>query len=87
MKKKNKLMKSPLSPCDIEVLIHYYSTSSSHPRIDAGAIQESTLMFRNCGMIKPIKGEPNAFEATPKGSDMVESLCNTPEARPIYFPK
>jgi hypothetical protein len=77
-------MKSPLSPSDIEVLLHCHTTPGPHPRLDAPAVQEALRMFRGCAMIEVVEpkftpGGGSAFNTTPKGDAFVKALCNTPE--------
>ena len=69
-------MKSPLSPCDIDVLIWYHVHPHVHPNSDAPAVRESTAMWVRSGMLA-MDGE--LFTTTPKGAAMVRALCRTPE--------
>lgn len=77
-------MKSPLSPSDIEVLIHHYACPAIHPRADAPAVQEAIEMFLDCGMMAldttPAgKSGWHSFHVTKKGEYFIDKLCNTVE--------
>ena len=76
-----KPMKSPLSPSDLEVLIHCHTVPSPHPRREARAIAEAIRMFHDAGMIEQDldKGGSLIFRTTPKGAVFLTALCYTPE--------
>ena len=76
-------MKSPLSPDDIEVLLHYFVNPCEHPRYKAPAVQSAIDMFIGCGILEP-SGGPSPWKTTEKGSAMVRALCRTPEPQLIY---
>jgi hypothetical protein len=74
-------MKSPLSPSDIEVLLHCHTTPARHPRFEAEAVQRAISMFVQAGMVvhNPQPGEYHVYTTTDKGDAFIEALLNTPE--------
>ena len=77
-----KKMKNPLSPSDLEVLIHYHTSPTWHPRRDAPAVIAGTKMFLDCGMIQDKGLSPDAdwpYTTTEKGRAFIQALCRTPE--------
>lgn len=80
-------MKSPLSPSDIEVLLHCYSCPSQHPRRHAPAVEEAFEMFEGCGMIvrtdETYEGY-RVWRTTDKGAFFVDKLCNMQEPIPYF---
>ena len=75
-------MKTPLSPSDIEVLLHCHTTPGPHPRRGAPAVAAALDMFERAGMIHTEWQDSNTVKAhptTPKGDAFVKALCNTPE--------
>ena len=80
-------MKSPLTPNDIEVLIHCYCCHAPHPRIEAPAVRESLLMWLDNAFIEQLSGTEitATFRTTPKGTAMIKALCRTPEPRCVYL--
>ena len=74
-------MKTPLSPSDIEVLLHCHTTPSRHPRFDAEAVQRAISMFVQSGLVMhmPQPTEHHVYPTTAKGDAFVKALCNTPE--------
>ena len=74
-------MKTPLSPSDIEVLLHCHVSPSRHPRLEAEAVLQAIGMFVQTGMVahNPQPGEHHVYTTTPKGDAFIEALLNTPE--------
>lgn len=75
-------MKTPLSCCDLEVLIWCHTTPQVHPRITAVAVKESLKMFLACGMIK--ESEEGVYQTTDKGEAMIKALQGIPEPIAIW---
>lgn len=71
-------MKSPLSPLDINVLLHCHSCPSKYPQHEAPAVKSSLAMLIHAGMISKQPGK-DYYNTTPKGEVFIEALCNTPE--------
>jgi len=83
-------MKHPLSPSDIEVLIHCHVSPAPHPRFHAPAVREALDMWERCGFIhcsrdgfEPVV-TPTVYETTTKGKAMIEALCNVEEPRQVW---
>ncbi len=74
-------MKSPLSPCDINVLLHCHVSPEPHPAAGAPAVKESYDMFKKSGLI--VRNN-NAWVTTAKGDAFVAALCRTPEPVAIW---
>jgi hypothetical protein len=81
-------MKSPLSPLDIDVLLHCYTSQLPHPNIMNIEIQNSIIMFNKCGMIAPIKKYYDVgqrpiydvvFRTTEKGIAFINTILCTKE--------
>lgn len=78
-------MKTPLSPSDIEVLLHCHVCPAPHPRSGAPAVRAAIDMFAYADMIEVWEptggalGEPSYWRTTDKGDAFVKALCNTPE--------
>jgi len=81
-------MKHPLSPSDIEVLIHCHVSPYPHPRRNAPAVCEALDMWEHCGFIHCtwFGDSTNAptYETTTKGRAMIEALCNVEEPRQVW---
>ena len=83
-----KKMKTPLSPSDLEVLIHYHTTPTWHPRRDAPAVIAGTKMFLDCGMIQNKGLSPDAdwpYTTSEKGRAFIQALCCTPEPECSWY--
>lgn len=77
-------MKTPLSPSDIEVLLHCHTCTAPHPRLEAPEVQDAFDMFSRSGMIVWVPGQAHQsnkphYITTPKGDAFIEALLNTPE--------
>jgi|GEM_PF-2209448 len=82
-------MKSPLSPLDIEVLLHYATAGTPHPRHYCFAVEESTDMWVKCAVLMPApvtSGMPvtHQYVATSKGRAIVSMLCNIKEPTQVW---
>jgi hypothetical protein len=71
------------TPNDIEIILHYYCTSSPHERIDAPAVLESIEMFKHNEMLYD-KQERGCYGLTNKGIAWVQMLQSLPFPRQIY---
>lgn len=81
-------MKYPLSPLDIGVLLHCYTSPLPHPNIINIDIQNSIVMFASCDMITPIGKHDRAnsrpitdvvFSTTEKGRAFINTILGTKE--------
>lgn len=76
-------MKSPLSPSDIEVLLHCLVSPASHPRHDAPAVQGALAMFVKADMLTYTHTDNqtgrHVYGTTSKGDAFIEAILNTPE--------
>lgn len=75
-------MKTPLSPSDIEFILHCYYSPVPHPRLHAPAIQESLAMFLESKMI--VRTPNGDYNTTAKGDAFIKLLCKTPEPLPAW---
>ncbi len=68
-----------MTPNDIDVLLHYYVSSTEHPRINSPAVKETIHNFIDNGLIQStdVVGQ-HQYETTPKGSAHVAQLCALP---------
>ncbi len=67
-----------MTPNNIEVLLHFYTTSAPHPRRDAQAVINATQLLLEFKCIEPSPGpsERNCYRTTPLGAAWVRALCN-----------
>lgn len=77
-------MKSPLSPSDIEVLLHCHTCPAPHPRLEAPAVQDAIHTFAKAGMVSWVPGQTAHhgqpyYITTPKGDAFIQALLHTPE--------
>lgn len=77
-------MKSPLSPSDIEVLLHCHTCPEPHPRLKAVAVEEALAMFEDCDMISKV-GRADIYTTTAKGKMFIRMLCETPAPIEIWI--
>lgn len=64
------------TPNDIEILIHCYTCPAPHPRIEAGAVQETIKRFVSDGIIEQCGEE--FYHTTEKGKAWLESILQVP---------
>lgn len=67
-----------MTPNDIEVLLHYHSSSELHPRLDAPAVQDAINMFEDNGILHKIPHSFGLWHTTKRGEALVQMLCSTP---------
>lgn len=66
-----------MTPNDIEILIHYYSSLRHHPRLDAPAVSGAIDDFMMRGLL--ISNSSNSgYEVTDLGRAHIAQLCNLP---------
>ena len=76
-------MSKCLTPNDVDVLLHYYTSDVPHKRIDVPAVRESTDSFLRYGVIYKI-GASDCYSTTPLGKAYVQAICSTPLPRMKY---
>lgn len=62
------------TPNNIEVLLHYHVSPTSHPRSYAPAVRNVTKKFLELGVIKK---DGKSYQTTKLGEAWVKALCNT----------
>lgn len=72
------------SPNNIEVLLHYHTDPRPHPRGDAPAVHDATVMLLALGCIQAAD-EPGAYRTTEKGQAWVDALCNVEMPREAFI--
>ena len=75
------------SPNNIEVLLHYHTTPTVHPRIDTPAVADATAMLLHAGCIEREQEHDGQYRTTPKGQAWVKALCNVEIPREAYVDK
>lgn len=70
------------TPNNINVLLHYHTKPTPHPRSDAPAVIEVTDMLHREGCIYDEKG---CWCTTDKGQAWVMALCNTEIPRELFL--
>ena len=66
-----------MTPNDIEVLIHYHTTGTIHPRATAPAVCNSIDIFVRKGILEQRDGD--IYHTTKKGTALMCALCCTPD--------
>lgn len=83
-----KLMKSPLDPYDIRVLLHCHTDPSPIEDQDRAPVTFSSLaMFEACGMVELLGTDARGLKSyitTPKGIAFVRALLGTREPIPEW---
>ena len=74
-----------MSPLDIEVLIHYNSSATQHPRIHAPAVQETIKKFMKDGILEPDEVETHIHRTTARGRALLKVICATPYPEPVWL--
>ena len=70
-----------MTPNEIEVLIHYHTSRTAHPRLNAPAVQAAVRMFEQTGIFEQDNG---IYHTTDRGKALVQVLCNTPFPREAW---
>jgi hypothetical protein len=77
-------MNKPLTPNELEILIHCHTTPTAHPRHDAPAVQEALAWFMEDGIIKPTD-TCRVFTTTNKGRAWLSDILATPMPRQAWI--
>ena len=64
-----------MTPNEIEILIHYHTTLSVHPRIDAQAVIGAIERLLKQGLIIRMHGQ-EYYTTTLRGKAHIQQLCN-----------
>ena len=64
-----------ITPLHLELLIHYYSTCTCHPRATAPASVRFTQELLDAGLIQTRLGTDSGFETTRTGTAHILALC------------
>ena len=72
-----------MTPNDIDVLLHCYTSPEPHPRQDAPAVRESIQWFLTEGLIQPEK-DRGVYSTTDRGAAHVRQLCALPWPKPAW---
>ena len=67
-----------MTPNDIEILLHFYTTPEPHERMDALAVKEAIESFLERKILVYDNGDAR-FHVTGKGEKLVHMLCETPD--------
>jgi hypothetical protein len=73
-----------MTPSDIEVLLHYNTIGTPHPRIHAPAVRQGIEWFVRMDVLAPTVDE-GAYELTPRGKALLSLLCNTLMPTPAWL--
>jgi hypothetical protein len=68
------------TPLHLELLIHYYSTCSRHPRAGSPASVRFTQELQDAGLIRPCETD-SGFKTTSTGTAHILALCAMPITR------
>jgi len=74
-------VKTPLTPIDLMVLLHYHCFTEPLPGFPSCSDPElrSTQMWLQSGMIKPRGEQTGYYVTTDKGNAFVLAMCKLPE--------
>jgi hypothetical protein len=70
-----------MSPNDIDILIHYHCSSKLHEWHDMPAVQESTEMFVNDGILQ---WDNDTYRTTEMGRAWLKMIIKTPYPRQAW---
>lgn len=80
-----------MTPNDIDILLHYYTTINSHPRLEAPAVRESIDGFLKDGILDHCNADPSQkhglYYTTERGNALVALLCSTPYPAQAWIDK
>jgi len=65
-----------MTPCMLEVFLHYYVSPAPHERFSAPAVQESICFFLNNGLFE--HRDSNIYGVTEKGKAWIDAVLATP---------
>lgn len=71
-----------MTPNDIDVLLHYYTSPEPHEQVNAPSVREAIASFveREIFVCRPVvNAYGNSYEVTEKGRKLVVMLCATPD--------
>ena len=66
------------TPCEIDVLLHYYTTPERHEHDTAGAVVSAISRFIKDGMIQTDSQSASGYRVTEKGEFFITMLMSTP---------
>ena len=67
-----------MTPNDVDVLLHYYTTMEPHERAFAPAVSETIRNFQQRGILEEAECA-SGLRVTAKGEKLVAILCATPD--------
>lgn len=73
-----------MTPNDIEILLHYYTTPEPHERVSAPAVIKAIKNFRQRGILED-SDNPSGLRVSEKGEKLVEMLCETPDPINVWI--
>lgn len=76
-----------MTPNDIDILLHYYTTPEEHERIEAPAVSKAIQSFLDRGILRLATLDEKlvwagSYRVTEKGQKLVTMLCSTPD--PVF---
>lgn len=78
-----------MTPNDINILLHFYTTPEPLPRKNAIAVQEAVLSFIQRGIlvweVESANEAPGQYRVTQKGEKLVRMLCDTPDPVQVWL--
>ena len=64
-----------ITPLHLELLIHYYSTCTRHPRAGSPASVRFTQELQDANLIRPCEKTDSGFKTTSTGTAHILALC------------
>lgn len=76
-----------MTPNDIDVLLHYYTSSGPHPRLSAPAVLGAVEAFCGTGILEPVPDNSivGLYKTTERGNALVEAICRTPLPKAAFI--
>jgi len=74
-----------MTPNDIEVLLHCYTSPVRHPRFDAPAVRSTHKDFEELGLLQ--RNDEDLYIVTNLGKAYIKTLLDTPCPRTGYIDK
>jgi len=73
------------SPADIEVILHFNSSTERHPRQDAPAVANAINGYLTDDILRPSGVHPSGLDITERGRAWVEMICDTPYPEQVWL--
>jgi len=73
-----------VTPNHLEVLLHYYTSPSDHPRKFAGAVAQAEQDWIDYGVLGRCPTRQNGYVVTPYGEAWLKAFLRTPPPKQVF---